>query len=190
MVVKLSEETVCSVAVLGALAPDAMANARKIADERALRFRCGIDKPIGTSIRTNAELTLWDDHFKERETFNHNGSIVELTRQAEGSIEIRYAEPRKELKVEPGTLLFRGTARNGGLKGEAFLFRPGCAQAGYPVAGERKNGVLVLEGKAPQRASGSCLAIPNSVKQSRPTFEHEPVLQPTLASSPVQVCPA
>lgn len=184
MVIRLAEEMACSVAVLGALAPDAMATARRIADERAPRFRCGIDKPIGTSLRTNAQLRLWDDHFHERETFHHNGSIVELTRHAEGSIEIRYVEPRKELKVEPGMVLFRGTARNGELKGEAFLFRPGCAPASYTVAGERKDGVLVLEGRAPQRAPGSCLVTPYSAKPSRLTFEHEPVLQPSLALSP------
>jgi hypothetical protein len=188
VVIKLSEGEACKVAVLGALAPDAMRSARSIADERAPAFRCGVDRSIDASALSNALLTLWDYQFGSRETFNHNGSIVELVTTAGGAIEIRYTEPRKELKINPGTVLFRGTARNGKLTGEAFLFRPDCAPAGYPVAGERKDGMIVLEGRAPQRPPRSCQVIAGSAEPSRLAFEHEPVLQ-AARSVPQQTVP-
>ena len=188
VVIKLSEGEACKIAVLGALAPDAMRSARSVADERALAFRCGVDKPIETSALSNALLTLWDYQFGDREILTHNESIVELVTAAGGAIEIRYIEPRKELKINPGTLLFRGTARNGKLMGEAYLFRPDCAPAGYPVAGARKDGILVLEGTTPQRATRSCEIIAGAGKPSRLAFEREPVLQ-TVRSVPQQTVP-
>ncbi|EIG61252.1 hypothetical protein [Bradyrhizobium sp. WSM1253] len=184
MVIKLSEGEVCKVAVLGALAPDAMSSARSIADSRAPGFHSGTDKAIENTLRPDAQVTVWDSHFQSREMLNHNGSIVALTRTPDDRVEIRYIEPRKELKVPAGALLFRGTARNGKLTGEAFLFRPGCAPLGYPVAGERKDGILLLEGRAPQRSPRSCEVTGGSAsKPSRLGFEHEPVLQLVLSVS-------
>ena len=42
----------------------------------------------------NAQMTVRDDHFNSRESRKHSGTIVELTRAADGQVKIRYTESR------------------------------------------------------------------------------------------------
>lgn len=84
--------------------------------------------------------------------------------------------------VEPGTLLFRGQEHNGELTGEAFVFKAGCAPAGYEVAGRRDEGVLYLDGVAPHRGR-KCAIVGGSTtsKHARLVFEHEPIIESAIS---------
>jgi hypothetical protein len=179
LIVKVTPASACAVAVIGGLQPQAMAAARDIADRKATGFRCGVDHPsIASSLVSDAVKTL-DHHFSNVEFLDHNGSIVELDRSADGAIDIRYREPKATIAIaiEPGTLLFHGSEHDGEIKGEAFVFKTGCPPAGYQVSGRRLDGLLSLEGAAPRRGAGcALLGLLKSSKHSYLAFEHEPVL--------------
>lgn len=181
VVIKVAATGTCTVAVIGALAPQAMALAREQADQRSANFRCKTDQPFKSTNLTTDAIELLPHRFSNLEMFDHNGSIVQLKRSRVGRIEIRYKEPRPALKVDPGALLFVGTEHNGLVSGEAFVFKTGCTPAGYPVSGRRNDGVLFLGGAAPSRGSGCELAgFSKKSKHAGLAFEHDPVL--TLAS--------
>jgi hypothetical protein len=184
LVIKVTPTSACAIAIIGALSPQAMVAAREHAELDAANFRCKADRPfINTNPVSDAVRTL-GSRFSSRETLEHNGSIVELQRSRAGTIEIRYREPRAALAIEPGTLLFRGAERDGQIRGEAFVFKTGCAPAGYEVSGRREAGVLFLEGAAPRRGSGCALAgLSKSSVHSRLVFEHEPVVGAATAAS-------
>lgn len=176
MVIKITPTSVCATAIFGALSPTALMFARETAD-RAAMFRCEKDKPIiNTDLKSDAIKAL-DGRFSAVEILDHNGSIVELRRSRIGIIEIRYREPRAALKLEPGTVLFRGAEHNGRISGEAFVFKAGCQPASYGVTGARENGLLFLEGAAPRRGNGcSIVAQSKSSPHARLAFAHEPVI--------------
>jgi hypothetical protein len=179
MIVKITPTSACTVAVIGALQPQAMAAARELADRKATSFRCGVDHPSSTTSLVSDAVKTLDHRFSAVEFLDHNGSIVELNRSAEGAIDIRYREPKAAiaLAIEPGTLLFHGRELDGEIKGEAFVFKTGCPPAGYQVSGRRLDGLLSLEGAAPRRGAGcALLGLLKSSKHSYLAFEHEPVL--------------
>ena len=180
LVVKLSERGGCLIAALGALRPNALSDARSLADKLGPTFRCGVDKP---SLESDEELDTistsrkLDASFAPTETLDHNDSLVIMTRSSRGAIEIRYSEPRRALQIEPGTLLFQGEERAGQLQGEAFVFKAGCAPAGYRVTGRRTDGVLVLTGAAPHRGRGcEILGESKNSKHSTLAFHYDPLL--------------
>ncbi|WP_027519119.1 hypothetical protein [Bradyrhizobium sp. WSM1417] len=176
LVVKVTENGGCAVATVGALTYDAADAAREIADLRARTFRCGIDQLALDVNAGNSTVNHLDFRFGEHETLEHNGSLVKLSHSPSGEIEIRYLQPRRSLRVEPGTVLFRGHERAGKISGSAFLFKEGCAPAEYAVSGRRTDGVLVLEGVAPRREPRSCAAMMSAPsKSSRLVFTHEPL---------------
>jgi hypothetical protein len=177
MIVKITPTSACTVAVIGALQPQAMAAAREVADRKAASFRCAIDRPTTTTSLVSDAMKTLDHRFPTVDVLAHNGSIVELNRSSEGTIEIRYREPRAALAIEPGTLLFHGSEHDGQVKGEAFVFKAGCPPAGYEVSGRRENGTLSLEGAAPRRGAGcALLGLSKPSKHSYLAFEQEPVL--------------
>ncbi|MBI5132325.1 MAG: hypothetical protein HZA66_23025 [Rhodopseudomonas palustris] len=178
LVVKVSPRQVCAVAVIGGLSAQAMTLAREQADSRARAFRCGVDQPfINTSSSSDAVASL-DGRVLNREVLDHNGSTVELVRSRSGTVEIRYTMPKPSLSIPAGTMLFRGSERNGRISGQAFVFKTGCAPAGYEVSGARQGGYLVLEGAAPRRGAGCSLAgMSKKSGHARLLFERDPVLQ-------------
>lgn len=182
LVVKVSEGGACRIATIGAFDRNAMSAARAIADERASVFRCGVDDAANRSDPSNASVGILDGLLGADEYLNHNGSLVALTHSPGGAIEIRYREPRQSLKIDPGTLLFEGSERNGRIEGQAFVFKAGCAPAGYKVTGTSNQGTLFLEGIAPRRDPRSCAVFgyDKASKQSRLEFEHEPVVEPKI----------
>ena len=159
LVVKILPGDGCEVGTIGAFTPDAMAAARRLADTRAPAFRCRVDKPATLSDAANGSVSKLDQQFGPAEMLDHNGSLVTLTRPADGSIEIRYQQPRAALPVAQGTMLFRGQEKAGVISGTAFVFKQGCEPAGYQVTGKRGGGVLLLEGTAPHRDPHSCAII-------------------------------
>ncbi|SDO20738.1 hypothetical protein [Afipia sp. GAS231] len=180
LVIKVSERGGCLVAALAALRRNAMADAGSMADRLAPSFRCGVDKP---ALEADDELfgmssaKKLDASFAETETLDHNGSLVTLARSNQEQIEIRYTEPRKALQIDPGTVLFRGRISAGLIQGEAFVFKSGCAPAGYPVTGRRTDGILVLSGDAPHRGPGCEIADASKrSKHSTLIFSYEPLL--------------
>jgi hypothetical protein len=176
LIVKVTETGSCAVATVGALTSDAIVAAREIADLRAPTFRCGSHQPALDVNSSNSTVGHLDLRFGEHETLEHNGSLVELSHSPSGVIEIRYLQPRRSLKVQPGTLLFRGHEHAGKVSGSAFLFKEGCAPAAYEVSGRRTDGVLVLEGPAPRRDPRSCAVMTLATsKQSQLVFDHEPL---------------
>lgn len=91
--------------------------------------------------------------------YDHNGSLMELDVHAD-IVTIRYADPKPSLRrlgVRPGTVLFQGRYSGRGLAGTAYVFRAGCAPAGYSVSGPAVGGGgIILSGAAPVRPRGSC----------------------------------
>lgn len=96
--------------------------------------------------------------------YDHNGSAMTVF-TCNGQVTITYTRPRSALRgsgVTPGTVLFQGRfvpqARTGDstvdevseLEGTAFVFRSGCAPAGYQVRGSF-HAQIVLWGQAPVR---------------------------------------
>jgi hypothetical protein len=74
----------------------------------------------------------------ERQSLNHNGSIMSLVEGDGGSRTIYYQAPRSamaELGVRPGTLLFQGYETNGHWLGTAYVFKRGCPPIPYHVEG-------------------------------------------------------
>jgi hypothetical protein len=184
MIVKITPTSACTVAVIGALQPQAMAAARELADRKATSFRCGVDHPSSTTSLVSDAVKTLDHHFSAVEFLDHNGSIVELNKSTEGTVEIRYREPKAALAIDPGALLFHGSEHDGQVKGEAFVFKAGCPPARYGVSGRRDNGVLSLQGAAPRRGAGcSVLGQSKSSKHSYLAFEHEPVLSEATAEA-------
>lgn len=94
-----------------------------------------------------------------RDHYNHNGSLMLITVCDGGHTVIEYENPRAGMRrqgVTPGTLLFQGTSGNGNqVSGNAYVFRRGCAPAGYWVSGRWSNNGrrLVMNGQAPVRSS-------------------------------------
>ena len=183
LVVKILPHDGCEVGTIGAFTPDAMAAARRLADTRAPAFRCRVDQPATLSDAANGSVGKLDQQFGPAEMLEHNGSLVALTRPADGSIEIRYQQPRAALPVAQGTMLFRGQEKAGVISGTAFVFKQGCEPAGYQVTGKRGGGVLLLEGTAPHRDPHSCaiIAARSASKHSSLVFYHEPVTDEHLA---------
>jgi hypothetical protein len=130
---------------------------------------------VGTFETCRPAVTV-DASFAPTETLDHNHSPMIMTRSKQGAIEIRYSEPRRALQIEPGTLLFQGQ-RGGQIQGEAFVFKAGCAPAGYRVTGRRTDGVLVLAGAAPHRGRG-CEIVSESTgsKHANLVFNYDPLL--------------
>jgi hypothetical protein len=193
LVIKISPTAVCQVGAVGAFGWNALATARAMADGRAADFNCSKDKPIITTSNADALPKLLGKQLSAGELFDHNGSLVELTRP-DGAVEIRYKEPRKGLQLPPGTLLFRGELRNGMVRGEAFVFKNGCAPAGYAVSGSREDGVLVLKGTAPRRAKSGCAIVgqsadtPNAWLSFSPEPVFVPATQPDAAAITIAEC--
>jgi hypothetical protein len=74
----------------------------------------------------------------ERQSLNHNGSIMSLVEGDGGSRIIYYQAPRSamaELGVRQGTLLFQGYEANGHWLGTAYVFKRGCLPIPYHVEG-------------------------------------------------------
>jgi hypothetical protein len=178
LVAKVTQSGSCRVGTVSAHIPDAINIARKLADSRAERFRCGTDKPVTEPDPSANLVTESYDKLGQRETLDHNGSIMTLTRSNDGVVAIQYHNPRAELSVTPGTVLFRGqTDKTGRLTGVAYTFKPGCDPAAYPVRGEKAGGVVVLTGAAPKRDRRSCAIIgyDSTSTNSRLVFYHEAV---------------
>jgi hypothetical protein len=178
LVAKVTQSGSCRVGTVSAHIPDAINIARKLADSRAERFRCGTDKSVTESDPSANLVTESYDKLGQRETLDHNGSIMTLTRSNDDVVAIQYHNPRAELSVTPGTVLFRGqTDKTGRLTGVAYTFKPGCDPAAYPVRGEKAGGVVVLTGAAPKRDRRSCAIIgyDSTSTNSRLVFYHEAV---------------
>jgi hypothetical protein len=184
LVVKVLPHDGCEVGTIGAFTPDAMAAARRLADTRAPAFKCRVDKPVTLSDAANGSVGKLDRQFGPAEMLEHNGSLVALTRQADGSIDIRYQQPKATLPVSQGAMLFRGQEKAGVISGIAFVFKQGCKPAGYQVTGKRAGGVLLLEGTAPHRDPHSCaiIAARSASKHSNLVFYHEPVTDEHFAA--------
>ena len=185
LVAKVSERGGCTIAALGALRPNALSDARSFADRLGPTFRCGVDKPSLEADDNLITARKLDTFFAPTETLDHNHSLVTMTRSKEGAIEIRYSAPRKALQIEPGTLLFRGQERAGQIQGEAFVFKTGCAPAGYRVTGGRTDGVLMLAGAAPHRGRGcEIISASRNSKHSNLVFNYDPLLNsPDVANA-------
>jgi hypothetical protein len=188
LIVRVTERGDCAIAAIGAFRTGALAEARKVADERGPSFRCGVDKPSLAMDDKASNAGQLDGHFAFSELLDHNGSSVELTRSDQGLVEIRYREPRKSLQIQPNTLLFKGKDADGTLAGVAYEFKAGCSPAGYQVTGRRQNGVLVLEGAAPHRDRSSCRVVSTSTnsKNARLEFDFDPMLGVGLETGPVR----
>jgi hypothetical protein len=177
MVAKVSDKGGCLIGSLEALRPNALADARSLADGLGPGFRCGVDQPSIAADEDLFTVKKLDGRFAVAETLDHNRSLVVMTRSREGAVEIRYSEPRSALQIEPGTLLFQGQERAGQIQGEAFVFKAGCAPAGYPVTGRRTDGVLVLEGTAPHRGRGcEIVGGARNSRYSNLVFHYDPML--------------
>ena len=176
LVAKVTPSGSCLIGLVNARTSNALDVARKLADSRGGNFQCDRDKPI---IPSSAPLANeLDGRIGPREALDHNGSLMMLTRSSDGNVDIKYWTPREGLPVTSGTLLFHGRADSAGrLTGTAYTFKPGCAPAGYPVHGERKNGVLELTGAAPRRDRSSCAttAITSNGSNSHLIFNHEAI---------------
>jgi hypothetical protein len=176
LVVKVTPSGSCQIGRVNVYTSNSLDVARKLADSRGKNFQCDRDKPI---IPSSAPLANeLDGRISPREALDHNGSLMMLTRSNDGDIDIKYWTPREGLPVTSGTLLFHGRADNAGrLTGIAYTYKPGCAPAGYPVHGERTNGVLELTGAAPRRDRSSCAitAITSNGTNSRLIFYHEAI---------------
>jgi hypothetical protein len=178
LVAKVTQSGSCRVGTVSAHIPDAINIARTLADRLAEGFQCGIDKPVAQSNPSPNSVTESYDKLGQRETLDHNGSIMTLTRSHDDVVAIQYRSPRVELSVTPGTVLFRGqTDKTGRLTGVAYTFKPGCDPAAYPVRGEKTDGVLLLTGAAPKRDRRSCAitGYDNNSASSRLVFYHEAV---------------
>jgi hypothetical protein len=188
LAVKVSERGGCLVAALGALRPNALVDAESIADKLAPAFRCGVDKPAiepDEDLAATSATKKVDGSFAATETLDHNDSLVIMTHSEQGAVEIHYSEPRKALQIAPGTPLFRGEERAGQIEGEAFVFKTGCAPAGYRVTGRRTDGVLLLSGAAPHRGRGcEILGESKDSKHSTLAFNYDPLLNSRDVNAP------
>jgi len=75
----------------------------------------------------SAQRTIWD----------HNGSVMYLVSNG-SSREFYYEKPRpgmSEAGARPGSLLFRGQAKDGQYSGTAYIFNPRCGQIPFQVKG-------------------------------------------------------
>lgn len=186
LVAKVTTRETCVVAVIAGLSPQAMVLARQHADERVHSFRCRIDKPF-TSAALSYVSSL-DGRLAKSEIFDHNGSVVELTRSRSGTVEISYRVPKRSLAIPRGTLLFRGSEHNGVLSGDAFVFKDGCSPAPYAVSGKRAGIYLFLEGTAPRRGAGcAVIGASKTSNHARLVFERDPVLNVSDTSATRQL---
>lgn len=85
--------------------------------------------------------------------WSHNGSSVFA--DPETGI-IAYDEPKASIRsvVKHGTVLFRGSLREGKVQGTAYAFKEGCPPAPYPVRGAYSDHMykLTLRGAGPIRS--------------------------------------
>jgi hypothetical protein len=91
----------------------------------------------------------------------HNGSIVDAEFGNQGTLSIRYLEPRGGLGNVRGRLLFEGRVMHQHfVEGTAYTFKSGCAPAAYAVQGRiDPRGNIDLFGDAPMRDTRSCAVI-------------------------------
>jgi hypothetical protein len=88
---------------------------------------------------------------------SHNGSTIEMRTRPDHQVEMRYKVVRSGLPAEEGAVLFHGTVSDRGeMNGVAYIFKRGCAPAGYDVSGRQSNSRIVLTGAAPIHPPGSC----------------------------------
>jgi hypothetical protein len=182
LIVRTMPTGACAIGQFLSSMPNALENARGYAERLWKDWRCS-NKPFEHPISEDDSVKALDSGFSSVEMLDHNGSIVELRRDRSGTIEIKYVEPRPTLKVAPGAVLFRGNEHGGLVRGEAFVFKPGCPPAGYSVSGKREDGTLVLQGALPRRGNGCEIAAKaKGGKIDRLVFEVEP-----LIASPLKV---
>ncbi len=83
--------------------------------------------------------------------WDHNGSIMRLDRAA-GTITYEEPKPSISKTIAPGTVLFRGTLKDGMLTGKAHVFKKGCDPAPYTVTGsfQPEQHMFELNGAAPR----------------------------------------
>lgn len=93
----------------------------------------------------------------------HNGSLMAVTADGQGAVQIAYAQPRPglwEIGVRPGTVLLRGRWSGPVLNAMAVVYAGQCGAIPYPVSGtELPNGVLTLIGPAPIVDPYSCAVL-------------------------------
>ena len=91
----------------------------------------------------------------------HNGSIVDAEFGNQGTLSIRYLEPRGGLGNVRGRLLFEGRVTHQHfVEGTAYTFKSGCAPAAYTVQGRiDPRGNIDLFGDAPMRHTRSCAVV-------------------------------
>jgi hypothetical protein len=126
-----------------------------LSSDRSVFIACGVEHRIEhTPIEGHATVS-------SLRRFWHNGSIVEGSFEAAGSVKIRYVELRDGLpSYMRGQLLFDGRVdRKGGLTGTAFTFRAGCPPAPYAVNGIFRSTNIELIGASPTREWNSCAVV-------------------------------
>jgi hypothetical protein len=93
---------------------------------------------------------------KAQSQWDHNGSVVQL--YADGpNRQFIYLNPRRELPVSAGTLLFKGKRVGSSYSGIAYVFSSLCGARSYPVSGpvSPDDRTVTLYGRAPV-IDGSC----------------------------------
>jgi hypothetical protein len=90
----------------------------------------------------------------QRTIWGHNGSVTYLVSNG-SSQEFYYEKPRPgmlEVGARPGSLLFRGQAKDGQYSGTAYIFNPRCGQIPFQVKGAilDNDERIVLTGQAPR----------------------------------------
>jgi hypothetical protein len=87
----------------------------------------------------------------------HNGSDITAVFE-NGQMSLYYSKPKVSLAsagIDIGTLLFRGTANSGDIKGTAFVFKKGCQPMPYEVQGKASGDIgFELTGKGPVFGQG------------------------------------
>ena len=98
------------------------------------------------------------------QTALHNGSQVVVSEWKDGTVEIVYDVPRRNMPVVKGMLLFRGVKAGVRYSGTAYTFKAGCPPAPYTVAGfeDDRREIIALTGAAPRRDPHSCNVIGGS----------------------------
>lgn len=146
----------------------------------APRFRTVPGKPSRSVVPSvPVEIMVNPEQVEGGAPYLHNGSIMWVF--PEHGL-IIYAEPRKGLSVQPGTVLFKGRPWEAGnedavIRGTALVFRKGCEAAPYEVRGMYHHmyqfAQFTLEGVAPVRRKGSCDIAGHDIRSDNGTLKFD-----------------
>ena len=145
----------------------------------APRFRTVPGKPSRSVPSVPVEIMVNPEQVEGGAPYLHNGSVMWVF--PEHGL-IIYAEPRKGLSVQPGTVLFKGRPWEAGnedavIRGTALVFRKGCEAAPYEVRGMYHHmyqfAQFTLEGVAPVRRKGSCDIAGHDIRSDNGTLKFD-----------------